>query len=284
MENEIKSIDIRKYVKLTSYVFCSIDTFQDKFVLCNLNAELINVSVRDNTFSQIKGTTKIKGLVHAMRSLDDILAVASENGLLTYINIEDDQPFDVVNFSKEITSIDLGYSLSGNFLTLVAFDDGNLSLRVDWENLPKIVKNVTGKKAIIQCKFAKDAATAFVLSTDGNLYIITVKSVLELSKKFQLTDGFFTSIALNDLGNKALLSTSSWQVKFLNLEQFSFIADLEKVAEENWPGFETYYAINAGGKSLLTNKIVQADNLRFILAADEFNNLHFWQGFYLIRR
>ena len=273
-------------LKLIGSTLYFIDISISKILLTTYEGDVLELDMKDaeNIDSRrINNIVKIDGVVNTfsvINEVDSTLIYGGDNQIATLINLNTNEPSDVINVGKKITSIDTVCMKENGFVTAIGCSSGEVFIRLNWENELKKY-DIFGDKTITEVKFGMDNSLLVVCTQDKDLFILALNENNEYAKMKSLKtqDGFPVSVNFDGDFSKLLILTSNWKFTVVNLDKFmvSGLGD-DDLNTNYWVSFNGRYIISPKSTSMLSNTMVIGIKHNFIIASDEMNNIHFWRN------
>jgi WD40 repeat protein len=277
-------------LKLIGMTLCSMDISLTKLLLLTFEGDAIEIKVdetgyiKKDTAERINSLIKLEGNINSftiIKEVDNNLIFGGDNGILSYININTNEPSDYFNFGKKITCMDSICLKETGFLTAIGFDSGDVIIRENWDNeINK--KNILEKftnKMITDIKFGKDETFLVVCSQDKNIifYELVEDKYKKLKSPNKTQDGYPISICFDGDFQKLLILTSNWRFTIIDIKKNQVLSD-DDLNLSYWINFTGKYTISQKSLSVLSYNLLIGVKSNFVIASDEKNNLHFWKN------
>ena len=279
-------------LKLIGLTLCSLDISLSKLLLITFEGDLIELKVDETgyinkeTSERINSIIKLAGNINnftIIKEVDNNLIFGGDNGVLSYININTNEPSDYFNFGKKITCIDSICLKETGFLTAIGFDSGDVIIRENWDNEIN-EKNKLEKftnKMITDVKFGEDETFLVVCSLDKNIvfYELIDNKYKKLLPPIETQEGYPLSLCFDGDFQKLLIVTSNWKFTIIDIEKKTYtgIGD-DDLNSSYWINFTCRCAISPKSLSILSNNLLIGVKHNFVVASDERNNIHFWKN------
>ena len=279
-------------LKLIGMTLCSMDISLTKLLLITFEGDGIEIKVdetgyiKKETAERINSLIKLEGNINnftLIKEVDNNLIYGGDNGILSYININTNEPSDYFNFGKKITCIDSICLKETGFLTAVGFDSGDVIIRENWDNEIN-EKNKLEKftnKMITDIKFGEDETFLVVCSQDKNIifYELVEDKYKKMKPPIETQDGYPLSICFDGDFQKLLIVTSNWKFTIIDIEKKTCtgISD-DDLNSSYWINFTCKYVISQKSPSIISNNLLIGVKHNFVIASDEKNNFHFWKN------
>ena len=279
-------------LKLIGMTLCSLDISLTKFLLVTFEGDIIEMkidelgNIQKDTAERINSIIKIEDNINnftIINEVDNNLVFGGDNGILSYINVNTNEPSDYFNFGKKITCIDSICLKETGFLTAVGFDTGDIIIRENWDNEIN-EKNKLEKfsnEMITDVKFGEDESFLVVASKDKSVvfYELLKDKYKKINPPFKTQEGYPLSLCFDGDFQNILIVTSNWKFTIIDIEKKTCTAknddDLNPLY---WINFSCRYSISPKSFSTLSNCLLIGIKHNFIIASDEKNNFHFWKN------
>ena len=246
-------------LKLIGSTLYFIDISISKILLTTYEGDVLELDMKDaeNIDSRrINNIVKIDGVVNTfsvINEVDSTLIYGGDNQIATLINLNTNEPSDVINVGKKITSIDTVCMKENGFVTAIGCSSGEVFIRLNWENELKKY-DIFGDKTITEVKFGMDNSLLVVCTQDKDLFILALNENNEYAKMKSLKtqDGFPVSVNFDGDFSKLLILTSNWKFTVVNLDKFmvSGLGD-DDLNTNYWVSFNGRYIISPKSTSML---------------------------------
>ena len=277
-------------LKLIGMTLYSIDISLTKLLLLTFEGDAIEIKVDETGYikkdkaERINSLIKLEGNINSftlIKEVDNNLIFGGDNGILSYININTNEPSDYFNFGKKITCIDSICLKETGFLTVIGFESGDVIIRENWDNEIN-EKNKLEKftnKMITEVKFGKDETFLVVCSQDKNIifYELVDDKYKKLKSPNKTQDGYPISICFDGDFQKLLILTSNWKFTIIDIKKKQVLSD-DDLNLSYWINFTGKYTISQKSLSVMSYNLLIGVKNNFVIASDEKNNLHFWKN------
>ena len=279
-------------LKLIGMTLCSMDISLTKLLLTTFEGDIIEIKIDETGYIKKETSERINSIIKIseninnftiIKEVDNNLIFGGDNGILSYININTNEPSDYFNFGKKITCIDSICLKETGFLTAIGFDSGDVIIRENWDNeineknkLEKFTNNM-----ITDVKFGEDETFLVVCSQDKKIvfYELVKDKYKKINPPLEIQDGYPLSLCFDGDFQKLLIVSSNWKFTIIDIEKKTCtgICD-DDLNTSYWINFTCRYAISPKSLSILSNSLLIGIKKNFVVASDEKNNFHFWKN------
>ena len=231
-EYEFQIIDLG--LKLIGMTLCSMDISLNKLLLITFEGDVIEIKIDEIGFIKKETAERINSIIKLeeninnlsiVKEVDNNLIIGGDKGILSYININTNEPSDYFNFGKKITCIDSICLRETGFLTAIGFDSGDIIIRENWDNeineRNKLEKYTN--KMITDIKFGEDETFLVVCSQDKKIIFYELIKDKDKYKKvdppLEIQDGYPISLCFDGDFQKLLVVSSNWKFTIIDIEE-----------------------------------------------------------------
>ena len=269
-----------------------MDISLNKLLLITIEGDIIEIKINQNGYIKKDSAERINSIIKIEESInnftiikevDNNLIFGGDNGILSYININTNEPSDYFNFGKKITCIDSICLKETGFLTVIGFETGDVIIRENWDNeineSNKLEKFT--HKMITDVKFGEDETFLVVCSQDKKVifFELVKNKYKKINPPIEIQDGYPLSICFDGDFQKLLIVSSNWKFTIIDIEKKTCtgICD-DDLNSSYWINFSCKYAISPKSLNVLSNSLLIGVKHNFVIASDEKNNFHFWKN------